>query len=118
MRETKDILIAWKNTKALEKMDKGLSYSSHSTIASPTCSFDFRQYLSEREMKSVNSAMDYLKRDNIDGYTVLTNFYLSKISCSRQARVTGRRTDYITGILNEAENFIRGVVYEVFRYSE
>ena len=114
MRDTKDIIIAWRNTKAAARVGRDLGYSSHSTIADQKTSFDFRQYLNEVEMKAVNKAVRELERDNLEHYYIFNAFYLDKISCARQARVLGKRTDTMVGKLREAENFIRGYIYPVF----
>lgn len=118
MRETKDIIRAWLNTKALNKIGKELEYSSHSTIADSKCSFDFRQYLNDIEMSAVNSAMNDLKEDDLEGHAVIENYYKYSLSCTRQARILGRRTEHIVSMLKEAENFIRGSIYKEFRRFE
>lgn len=113
MRETKDILTAWKNTRILKRM--GTEYPSKSAgIEGAPRDFDFRQYLTEEEAQIVDNAVLMLKADNVDQWAVLTSFYLREISCSKQARILGKQTTEITKILLAAECFIRGYVIELF----
>jgi hypothetical protein len=113
MRETKEILTAWKNTRILKRM--GTEYPSKSAgIDGAPMDFDYRQYLTEDEAEIVDNAVLRLKSDNVEHWAVLTSFYLREISCSKQARILGKRTDDITRILFAAECFIRGHIIELF----
>lgn len=113
MRETKEILTAWKNTRVLKRM--GTEYPSKSAgIDGAPRSFDYRQYLTEDEANIVDKAILKLKADNIEYWAILTAFYLREISCSKQGKILGKRTDEITKILLAAECFVRGHIIEYF----
>jgi hypothetical protein len=113
MRETRDILIAWKNTRILKRM--GTEYPSKSAgIEGAPRGFDYRQYLTEEETQVVDNAVLRLKADNIEHWAILTSFYLRGISCSKQARILGKQTTEITRVLFAAECFIRGHIIELF----
>jgi hypothetical protein len=113
MRETRDILTAWKNTRILKRM--GTEYPSKSAgIDGAPMAFNYRQYLTEEEAQIVDNAVLRLKADNIEHWAVLTSFYLREISCSKQARILGKQTTEITKILFAAECFIRGHIIELF----
>lgn len=113
MRETRDILMAWKNTRILKRM--GTEYPSKSAgIEGALRDFDYRQYLTEEEAQIIDNAVLTLRVDNIEYWAVLTSFYLRDISCSRQARILGKQTTEITKILLAAECFIRGYIIELF----
>ena len=113
MRETKDILTAWKNTRILKRM--GTEYPSKSAgIEGAPRDFDYRQYLTEEEAQIVDNAVLTLKVDNVEHWAILTSFYLREISCSKQARILGKQTTEITKILLAAESFIRGYIIELF----
>ena len=116
MRETKDILTAWKNTRVLKRM--GTEYPSKSAgIEGAPRDFDYRQYLTEDEAQIVDNAVLRLKADNVEHWSILTAFYLRGISCSKQARILGKQTTEITKTLLAAECFIRGHIIELFSKS-
>lgn len=113
MRGTKDILMAWKNTRILKRI--GTEYPSKSAgIEGALRDFDYRQYLTEDEAQIVDNAVLALKADNFEYWSVLTSFYLREISCTKQAKVLGKQTTEITKILLAAECFIRGHIIELF----
>lgn len=113
MRDTKDILIAWKNTRILNRM--GTEYPSKSAgIDGAPRDFDYRQYLTEDEATVVDNAVLRLKADNYSQWLVLTTYYLNGVSCNAQAKAIGKRTHDIINLLNQAENFIRGNIFEYF----
>lgn len=113
MRETKDILKAWKNTRVLKRI--GIEYPAKSAgIEGAPSDFDYRQYLTEEEAQIVDNAVLRLKEDNVEHWAVLTSFYLRDISCSKQARILGKQPTEITKILLAAECFIRGYIIELF----
>ena len=113
MRETKDILTAWKNTRILKRI--GTEYPLKSAgIEGAVRDFDYRQYLTEEEAQIVDNAVLALKADNVEHWAILTSFYLREISCSKQARILGKQTTEITNILLAAECFFRGHIIELF----
>jgi hypothetical protein len=113
MRDTKDILTAWKNTRILKRI--GTEYPSKSAgIDGAPMDFHYRQYLTEDEAQIVDNAVLRLKADNIEYWAVLTSFYLRDISCSKQAKILGKQTTEMTKILLAAECFIRGHIIELF----
>lgn len=113
MRETKDILIAWKNTRILKRI--GTEYPSKSAgFDGASNDFDYRQYLTEEEVEVVDNAVLTLRADNIEYWAILTSFYLRGISCSKQAKLLGKQTTEITKILLAAECFIRGHIIQLF----
>lgn len=114
MRETKDILTAWKNTRILKRI--GTEYPSKSAgIDGAPRDFDYRQYLTEDEAQVVDNAVLILKDDNYSQWIVLTAYYLRNISCNAQARAINKRPHDIINLLNQAEMFIRGNIYEYFK---
>ncbi|OCG28201.1 hypothetical protein A9G11_11895 [Gilliamella sp. wkB108] len=114
MRDTKDILTAWKNTRILRRI--GTEYPSQSSgIKGAARENDYRQYLTEDEAEKVDNAVLRLKDDNYSHWIILTAYYLRGISCNAQAKVIGRRPHDIIHLLNEAECFIRGYIFEFFK---
>ena len=114
MRKTKDILTAWKNTRILKRM--GTEYPSKSAgLEGAVRDFDYRQYLTEEEAQIVDNAVLALKDDNFKNWCVLTSFYLHEKSCNAQAKAAGKRTHDIINLLNQAEMFIRGCIYDFFK---
>ena len=114
MRGTKDILMAWKNTRVLKRI--GTEYPSKSVgIEGALRDFDYRQYLTEDEAQIVDNAVLALKADNFEYWSVLTSFYLHEKSCNAQAKAAGKRTHDIINLLNQAEMFIRGCIYDFFK---
>lgn len=114
MRDTKEILTAWKNTRVAKRMGMEFPAQSACMIGAPR-GFDFRQYLTEEEAEVVDKAVLLLMVDNIELHTVLTLFYLDGISCSRQAKILGKRTDDMTKLLSIAEGFVRGCIINFFK---
>ncbi|TEA26987.1 hypothetical protein, partial [Candidatus Schmidhempelia bombi] len=80
MRETRDILTAWKNTRILKRMGIEYPFKSVGINGAPT-EFDYRQYLTEDEAQIVDKAVLTLKNDNYSQWIVLTAYYLREISC-------------------------------------
>lgn len=114
MRDTKDILNAWKNTRVLKRI--GTEYPSKSSgFEGAPSDVDSRQYLTEIEAEEVDNAVLRLKEDNYSHWIVLTAYYLRGISCNAQAKVIGRRPHDIISLLNEAESFIRGYIFEFYK---
>lgn len=113
MRATKDILIAWKNTRICKRIGTEYPFKSAGINGAPR-NFDYRQYLTDDEATIVDNAILALKADNIEHWAVLTSFYLREISCTKQAKILGKQTTEITKILLAAECFIRGHVIEYF----
>lgn len=114
MRKTKDILTAWKNSRIMRRI--GTEYPAKSAgIEGALRDFDYRQYLTDEEAKIVDDAVLALKEDNYSIYTVLDAYYLHEISCNAQAKATGKRVHDIINLLNQAEMFIRGKIYEDFK---
>jgi hypothetical protein len=114
MRETKDILTAWKNTRILKRI--GTEYPSKSAgIDGAPMDFNYRQYLTEEEAQIVDNAVLILKNDNYSQWVVLTAYYLRGVSCNAQAKAIGKRPHDIINLLNQAEMFIRGKIYDFFK---
>ncbi|NUF48636.1 antiterminator Q family protein [Gilliamella sp. ESL0250] len=114
MRETKEILTAWKNTRILKRM--GTEYPSKSAgFNGAPIDFDYRQYLTEDEAEIVDDAVLILKNDNYSQWIVLTAYYLRGVSCNAQAKAIGKRPHDIINLLNQAEMFIRGNIYVHFK---
>lgn len=114
MRETKDILTAWKNTRILKRI--GTEYPSKSAVFwGALTDVDYRQYLTEDEAKIVDNAVLILKNDNYSQWIVLTAYYLRGVSCNSQAKAIGKRPHDIINLLNQAEMFIRGNIYQYFK---
>ncbi|MDF7667440.1 hypothetical protein PT273_06235 [Orbaceae bacterium ESL0727] len=114
MRPTKDILIAWKNTRVLKRIGTEYPSKSSGLVGAPR-DFDYREYLTEKEADVVDEAVLMLKEDNVEFWAVLTSFYLREISCSKQARILGKQPTEITKILLAAECFVRGKIYDGFK---
>ena len=114
MREIKEILNAWKNTRVLTRI--GTEYPSKSSgFEGAPCDIDHRQYLTETEAEEVDNAVLSLKEANYSHWVVLTAYYLRGVSCNAQAKVIGRRPHDIINLLNEAECFIKGYIFEFFK---
>lgn len=114
MRETRDILTAWKNTRILKRMGIEYPFKSVGITGAPT-EFDYRQYLTEDEAQIVDKAVLTLKNDNYSQWIVLTAYYLREISCNAQAKAIGKRPHDIINLLKQGEMFIRGNIYEYFK---
>jgi len=115
VRETKDILTAWKNTRILKRM--GTEYPSKSAgLEGAVRDFDYRQYLTEEEAQIVDNAVLKLKLDNYSQWVVLTAYYLRDVSCNAQSKAAGKRPHDIINLLNQAEMFIRGCIYDFFKF--
>lgn len=114
MKESKEILTAWKNTRVLKRI--GTEYPSQSAVVTGAArSFDYRQYLTEEEAEIVDKAILNLKEYNLVQWTVLMTYYLKNVSCNAQAKVIGKRPHDIINILNQAESFIGGYIYPFFK---
>lgn len=113
MRDIKEILQAWKNSRVLKRVGTEYSFKS-SVIQGAPYQSDFRQYLNEDESQRVDDAILKLKVDNQEHHAVLTSFYLHGISCTKQARTLGRHTTEITKMLLAAESFVKGHIYDFF----
>lgn len=112
--ETKDILTAWKNTRILKRI--GTEYPSKSAgLEGAVRDLDNRKYLTEEEAQIVDNAVLKLQLDNYAQWTVLTAYYLRNVSCNAQAKLVGRRPHDIINLLNQAEMFIRGNIYDFFK---
>ena len=113
MRETKDILTAWKNTRVLKRM--GTEYPSKSAgIEGAPRDFDYRQYLTEQEAEVVDNAMFALRDDDYNSWVILTAIYQRDFNCNRLANVVGLSKNDTYKMLDKAENFIRGYIYPIF----
>ena len=113
MRETKDILTAWKNTRILKRM--GTEYPSKSAgIQGAPRDFDYRQYLTEDEAQIVDNAVLALRKDDYNLWVILTSVYLREFNCNKLAIILGLSKNDTYKMLDKAENFIRGYVYISF----
>ncbi|MCX8643190.1 MULTISPECIES: hypothetical protein, partial [unclassified Gilliamella] len=89
MKETKDILTAWRNTRIVKRI--GTEYPSQSSVvAGAARDFDYRQYLTEQEAEVVDNAVLSLKEYNPVQWTVLVAYYLKNVSCNAQAKAIGK----------------------------
>ena len=114
MRETKDIQTEWKNTRILTRIGTENPSKSAGIEGAPR-DFDYRQYLTEEEAKIIDNAVLKLKLDNYSQWIVLTAYYLRDVSCNAQAKAVGKRPHDIINLLNQAEMFIRGNIYDFFK---
>lgn len=112
MRDIKDVLTAWRNTRVAKRVGTEYPYAAAGFLT--TNSFDFRQYLNDDEAQAVDNAVLKLKKDNLEHWSVLVAFYLQAISCTKIARNNGKQTSEITKILLAAECFIKGHIYDFF----
>lgn len=112
MRDIKDILRAWANTRVAKRIGTEYPWSSSGFLC-PN-GLDFRQYLNDEEAEKVDAAILKLKNDNLEQWAVLTGFYLHNISCTKMARSNGKQTTEITKLLFAAESFIKGCIYDFF----
>lgn len=113
MRETKDILTAWKNTRISKKM--GTEYPSKSAgLEGAVRDLDNRKYLTEEEAQIVDNAVLALREDNHNLWLILTRVYLHKSNCNKLAIILGLSKNDTYKMLDKAETFIRGYVYPAF----
>lgn len=113
MRDTKDILKAWKNTRVLKRM--GVEYPAKSAgIEGAPRDFDYRQYLTEEEAQTVDESMLALKEDNYHLWVILTAVYQRDYNCNKLANVMGLSKNDTYKMLDKAETFIRGHIYTTF----
>lgn len=113
MRDTKDILKAWKNTRVLKRI--GIEYPTRSAgIEGAQRNFDYRQYLTEEEAQIVDESLLALKEDNYHLWVILTAIYQRNYNCNRLAHVMGLSKNDTYKKLDKAESFIRGHIYTTF----
>lgn len=113
MRDTKDILVAWANSRVERRV--GTEYPLKSAgIEGAERSFDFRHYLTEDEASIVDGAVLLLKKDDEFSYGILKGVYLDNISINRQAKVLNKRYEDVNKLLHGAEKFVRARIFDKF----
>lgn len=113
MREIKNILRAWQNSRVLKKI--GTEYPSKSTVfLGASYGFDFCQYLNEEECDVIDKAILALKNDNYDQWAVVTAIYIKGYNCNKLSTVLGIKKDKVYRMLDDAERFIQGHIYHFF----
>lgn len=113
MNNTKEILQAWKNSRVAKRI--GTEYPAQSSvIQGAPREADFRQYLTEAECKIIDKAIFALKEDNLEHYAIFDAIYIQSLNCNKLASIIGLKKNKIYSMLDDAERFIRGYIYDFF----
>lgn len=112
MRDIKAILKAWANVRVYRKT--GLEYPSAAAGFLNAKNFDFREYLTEEEASKVDEAILSLKKENYPQYLIIKDIYEKGSNCNEIAIKTHSNKDKIYRMLNDAERFIFGYIYQFF----
>ncbi|WP_392565822.1 antiterminator Q family protein [Utexia brackfieldae] len=105
MRDIKEILTAWANVRVSKRIGTEYPFKT-ALIEGAKRDADYRSMLLEEEAEQVDKAVLRLKQVEPFLHSVLVNNYLNSISCSRQAKVTGMRTNALYEALKNAEFYI------------